>query len=65
MGIAFSLGFIIGPLIGAAFAAWAKKSSGEWFVVPAGFALLLALADLIFFICCFKETLPPVSNLNT
>lgn len=61
MGIAFSLGFIIGPLIGAVFAAWAKKSSGEWFVFPAGFALLLALADLFFFISCFKETLPSVS----
>lgn len=60
IGIAFSLGFIIGPLIGAAFAAWAKKSSGEWFVYPAIFAFMLAIADLIFFALCFRETLPKV-----
>lgn len=58
--MAFSLGFIFGPLIGAMFAVWAKSKSGEWFVVPALFAVLLALADLIFFILCFKETLPKV-----
>lgn len=60
IGIAFSLGFIIGPLIGAAFAAWAKKSEGEWFVYPAIFAFTLAVTDLIFFLVCFKETLPKV-----
>ncbi|EFA10942.1 major facilitator superfamily domain-containing protein 10 [Tribolium castaneum] len=58
VGIAFSLGFIVGPLIGALFAVWAKKKVGDWFIVPALFALLLSLADLIFFIFCFKETLP-------
>ncbi|KAJ3640193.1 hypothetical protein Zmor_003507 [Zophobas morio] len=58
VGIAFSLGFIVGPLIGAIFAVWAKKKVGDWFVVPALFALLLALADLIFFVVYFKETLP-------
>lgn len=60
IGIAFSLGFIIGPLIGAAFAAWAKKSESEWFMYPAIFAFMLAVADLAFFIVCFKETLPQV-----
>nr|XP_023022266.1 major facilitator superfamily domain-containing protein 10 [Leptinotarsa decemlineata] len=58
VGIAFSLGFIVGPLIGAIFAVWARQRTGEWFVVPALFALLLSLADLIFFIVFFKETLP-------
>ncbi|KAG5867668.1 hypothetical protein JTB14_034122 [Gonioctena quinquepunctata] len=58
VGIAFSLGFIIGPLIGAIFAVWAKQRTGEWFVIPALFALLLSLADLIFFVKFFKETLP-------
>lgn len=60
IGIAFSLGFIIGPLIGAAFAAMAKRSEGDWFVYPAIFAFLLSMADLLFFIICFKETLPKV-----
>jgi MFS family permease len=59
VGMAFSLGFIIGPLIGAIFAVWAKTKVGDWFVFPALFALLLSFADLIFFIACFKETLPP------
>lgn len=63
VGIAFSLGFIIGPLIGAVFAIWAKSKTGQWFIVPAIFALLLSLADLLFFIIFFKETLPEVSFL--
>ncbi|KAK4872045.1 hypothetical protein RN001_016169 [Aquatica leii] len=58
VGIAFSLGFIIGPLIGAIFAVWAKSKTGEWFVVPAIFAFCLSFFDLIFFIYFFKETLP-------
>lgn len=61
--MAFSLGFIVGPLIGAIFAVWAKKKVGDWFIVPALFALLLSLADLIFFVLCFKETLPEVKNI--
>ncbi|XP_066155529.1 major facilitator superfamily domain-containing protein 10 [Euwallacea fornicatus] len=58
VGIAFSLGFIIGPMIGAIFAVWAKQKTGNWFVVPALFALLLSLADVIFFALFFKESLP-------
>ncbi|CAG9855334.1 unnamed protein product [Phyllotreta striolata] len=58
VGIAFSLGFIVGPLIGAIFAIWAKQRSDEWFVVPALFALFLSLVDMVFFITYFKETLP-------
>ncbi|KRT83438.1 membrane transporter, partial [Oryctes borbonicus] len=59
IGIAFSLGFILGPVIGALFSVWAKSRTGEWFVVPALFAALLALSDLIYFVTYFKETLPP------
>ncbi|CAH1103447.1 unnamed protein product [Psylliodes chrysocephalus] len=58
VGIAFSLGFIIGPLIGAVFAVWAKQRSDQWFIVPALFALLLSLIDLAFFVSFFKESLP-------
>nr|CAI5842046.1 unnamed protein product [Callosobruchus analis] len=58
VGIAFSLGFILGPLIGAIFAVWAKKKTGDWFIIPALFALMLSVADLLFFIIFFKESLP-------
>ncbi|CAG9759617.1 unnamed protein product [Ceutorhynchus assimilis] len=58
VGIAFSLGFIIGPMIGAIFALWAKQKTGNWYVVPALFALMLSIADIIFFSYFFKESLP-------
>lgn len=51
----------MGPVIGAVFAVWAKSKTGDWFVVPALFAVFLAISDLIFFAIYFKETLPPVS----
>ena len=60
VGIAFSLGFIVGPVIGAMFAHWSHGQSGAWFVVPALFALCLALTDVAFVLVCFKETLPKV-----
>lgn len=60
VGIAFSVGFIIGPVIGAMFAHWSHGQSGDWFVVPALFALCLALTDVAFVLVCFKETLPKV-----
>ncbi|XP_076261991.1 major facilitator superfamily domain-containing protein rtet isoform X2 [Rhynchophorus ferrugineus] len=58
VGIAFSLGFIIGPLIGALFSLWAKNKTGHWFVAPALFALALSVTDLLFFLIFFKESLP-------
>lgn len=66
MGIAFSVGFIVGPVIGAGFARWAQTQAGhsDWFTVPALFALSLALADLLFVVFCFKETLPPVREVS-
>lgn len=51
----------MGPMIGAGFAVWAKQKTGNWFVVPAIFALILSIADLIFFTIYFKESLPKVS----
>uniref|UniRef100_A0A1Y1LCF1 Major facilitator superfamily (MFS) profile domain-containing protein n=1 Tax=Photinus pyralis TaxID=7054 RepID=A0A1Y1LCF1_PHOPY len=58
VGIAFSLGFIIGPLIGAIFAMSTSKTNGEWFVAPAMFAFFLSFLDLIFFVIFFQESLP-------
>lgn len=53
----------MGPVIGAGFARWAQSGDlrSDWFTAPALFALSLALADLVFVILFFKETLPPVS----
>lgn len=62
VGISFSLGFILGPLIGAMFSLWSNKTDQNWFVYPALCALMLSLADLIFIVTMFKETLPKVLN---
>ncbi|CAB0020054.1 unnamed protein product [Nesidiocoris tenuis] len=65
VGIAFSIGFVVGPVIGALFARWASSSSGlmepNWYTKPALFALTLALTDVFFILFCFKETLHKVS----
>lgn len=58
VGIAFSIGFIIGPMIGVIF----SKISGEhkdtyWYTYPALFAFFLSLSDLIYVIYCLEETL--------
>ncbi|XP_050071884.1 major facilitator superfamily domain-containing protein 10 [Anopheles maculipalpis] len=58
VGIAFSLGFIAGPMIGAMFSRLSDKTSALWFFAPAMFAMLLAVADILFLALCLKETLP-------
>uniref|UniRef100_A0A1I8N9P3 Major facilitator superfamily (MFS) profile domain-containing protein n=1 Tax=Musca domestica TaxID=7370 RepID=A0A1I8N9P3_MUSDO len=58
VGVAFSLGFIVGPMIGALFAIFSNKSTGPWFVLPSLLALALALGDLLILVFCLKETLP-------
>uniref|UniRef100_A0A7G3ASD1 Putative permease of the major facilitator superfamily protein n=1 Tax=Lutzomyia longipalpis TaxID=7200 RepID=A0A7G3ASD1_LUTLO len=58
VGIAFSLGFIVGPMIGAIFSRYSDKSTPDWFWVPAAFAMCLALADILFLVICLQETLP-------
>ncbi|KAI5705623.1 hypothetical protein M8J76_011109 [Diaphorina citri] len=58
VGIAFSVGFILGPLIGAIFAKWSHTQEGDWFILPALFALALSLLDIIFVVFFFKESLP-------
>lgn len=57
IGVAFSIGFIVGPLIGAQFAV-ASKGSSEFYVGPALFALILALLDIVFLSIMFTESLP-------
>uniref|UniRef100_A0A1B0D0Q8 Major facilitator superfamily (MFS) profile domain-containing protein n=1 Tax=Phlebotomus papatasi TaxID=29031 RepID=A0A1B0D0Q8_PHLPP len=58
VGIAFSLGFIVGPMIGAIFSKYSDKSSPDWFWLPATFAMCLALADILFLGVFLQETLP-------
>ncbi|CAO1422447.1 unnamed protein product [Diamesa tonsa] len=58
VGIAFSLGFILGPMIGAVFSIFSDKSTDNWFIFPALFAVFLGALDVIFVFFCLKETLP-------
>lgn len=58
MGIAYSFGFIIGPVIGAIFAKRSSLESGNPYLLPALFAITLTVADMLFVYFCLKETLP-------
>lgn len=58
IGLAFSVGFIIGPMIGAYFARGGLFTEGSFVITPALLALTLALADLFFIFAFLKETLP-------
>ena len=64
IGVAFSLGFLFGPMIGAAFSMWGKQQqSADWYMYPAVFALSLSVLDVLYFIVFFKESLP-ISKRN-
>lgn len=65
VGIAFSLGFIVGPMIGAVFSRFSDKSTDNWFVYPALFAMTLAGMDILFCLMCLKETLPSEKRAKT
>ncbi|WAR21618.1 MFS10-like protein [Mya arenaria] len=65
IGIAFSVGFVFGPLIGAVFSRWARAQQGEFYVFPALFALALAVIDVIYVAVVFKETLPEHRRANS
>lgn len=58
IGIAYSFGFIIGPVIGAVFAKRSTLESGNPYLLPAFFAITLTAADILFVYFCLKETLP-------
>ncbi|KZC10555.1 PREDICTED: major facilitator superfamily domain-containing protein 10 [Dufourea novaeangliae] len=66
VGIAFSIGFVAGPMIGAFFA-WASSNNreGAWYVIPAIFALFLAASDLCFIALNLRESLPPKNRALT
>lgn len=59
MGIAFSIGFVVGPMIGAFFAWISTGNRNEtWYITPALFASLLAASNLLYVIYNLKESLP-------
>jgi len=62
IGIAFSVGFVFGPMIGAAYAKWSHGQEGVWFVQPALLAVVLTIINIIFVTFTFKESLPKVMN---
>ncbi|XP_064102858.1 major facilitator superfamily domain-containing protein 10-like [Macrobrachium nipponense] len=55
IGVAFSIGFTIGPAIGAAFSRW---GSSGWFMISAIYALVLAILNIFYFAIFFEESLP-------
>ncbi|XP_038860785.1 major facilitator superfamily domain-containing protein 10 isoform X4 [Salvelinus namaycush] len=57
VGIAFSLGFTVGPLMGAYFAINSSKEE-VFYHGPAVLALVFSAADLLFIIVMLPETLP-------
>ncbi|KAM4708750.1 major facilitator superfamily domain-containing protein 10 [Discoglossus pictus] len=64
IGIAFSLGFTVGPMIGAYFAM--NTASGDLFYVrPALLAFLLSIIDLIFIFLLLPETLPKETRASS
>lgn len=64
MGVAFSVGFVFGPIIGAVFSRYARDRQEVFYTVPALFALALAVIDIIFVLMFFKETLPENKRVN-
>ncbi|XP_026724868.1 major facilitator superfamily domain-containing protein 10 isoform X1 [Trichoplusia ni] len=58
VGLAFSIGFIVGPLAGAWFSKNSDMSSGAWGEKPAFYALSLSLANVLLVWLCIPETLP-------
>ena len=63
IGIAFSIGFVFGPTIGAAFSRIAREQDTVFHVVPALYALVLSIADIIFVYFFMKETLPEAKRV--
>ena len=63
IGVAFSLGFLFGPVIGAAFSIWGQAQAGQWYIYPAIMALILSVLDIIFLACFFRVGITFLSSL--
>lgn len=57
IGIAFSLGFTVGPLLGAFLAISSKTSDNVFYQTPALLALAFSVCDLLFILLMLPETL--------
>uniref|UniRef100_A0A8C2W934 Major facilitator superfamily domain containing 10 n=1 Tax=Cyclopterus lumpus TaxID=8103 RepID=A0A8C2W934_CYCLU len=57
IGIAFSLGFTVGPLMGAYFALSSRTTGSVFYQTPALLALAFSVADLLFIWVVMPETL--------
>ncbi|ESO96999.1 hypothetical protein LOTGIDRAFT_115354 [Lottia gigantea] len=58
IGVAFSVGFVFGPTIGALFSVYGKSMGEVFYLLPALFALVLAISDILFVYLFLEETLP-------
>uniref|UniRef100_A0AAQ5ZKV3 Major facilitator superfamily (MFS) profile domain-containing protein n=1 Tax=Amphiprion ocellaris TaxID=80972 RepID=A0AAQ5ZKV3_AMPOC len=58
IGIAFSVGFTVGPLMGAYFAIGSRTTGNVFYQTPALLALAFSAADLLFIWLMLPETLP-------
>ncbi|KAH9487855.1 Major facilitator super domain-containing protein 10 [Bulinus truncatus] len=66
IGVAFSIGFVFGPSIGAGISMVTKDGDAAVaYLVPALFSLTLAVADLIFIYIFLEETLPLNKRLQS
>lgn len=67
IGMAFSLGFIVGPIMGATFSIYSKSlsSSSSFFFLPAFVSLSLSLINVLFVTIYFKESLPLDNRVST
>lgn len=64
IGIAFSVGFVFGPLIGAVFAKSVQNTS-EFYTGPAVFSIVITIFDILFVAFTLPETLPPSKRVYT
>ncbi len=68
IGIAFSLGFLFGPMIGAAFSVMGRGKEGEtsfsMFQYPAFFSLAMASLAIVLIVSFLPETLPPEKRVS-
>ena len=64
MGVAFSIGFVFGPSIGAMFSLM-DKDSEKFYILPALFCIVLAVADILFLYAFLPETLPARARVGS
>ena len=57
VGVAYSIGFTVGPFVGASMSSFLKADE-EFFAIPAYFALAMCLLDILIVYFFLPETLP-------